>query len=78
MNRVRISKMLRYYSTQSRGNMTSLKEHVERMKGDQKEIYCICGENLADLNKSPLVKTMKENLYEVRYMMDHVDENATR
>ena len=64
-NRARISKMLRYYSTQSRGNMTSLKEYVERMKEDQKEIYYICGENLADLKKSPLVKTMKENGYEV-------------
>ena len=78
MNRVRISKMLRYYSTQSRGNMTSLKEYIERVKEDKKEIYCICGETLAGLKKSPLVKVMKESGYEVLYMTDPVDENATR
>ena len=46
------------------------------MKEDRKEIYYICGENLADLKKSPLVKTMKENGYEVLYMTDQVDEAA--
>ena len=77
MNRVRISKMLRYYSTQSHVNMTSQNEYIALVKEDQK-IFYICGKILADLKKSPLVKTMKENLYEVLYMTDPVDENATR
>ena len=75
-NRARISKMLRYYSKQSHWNITSLKEYVERTKEDQKEIYYNCVENLADLKKSSLVKTMKENGCDALYITDQVDEAA--
>ena len=75
-NRARISKMLRYYSKQSHWNITSLKEYVERTKEDQKEIYYNCGENLADLKKSSLVKTTNENGCDALYITDQVDEAA--
>mgnify|MGYP004662674053 CR=1 FL=1 len=75
-NRARISKMLRYYSTQSRGNMMLLNGYIALVKEDRKEFFYIRGENLADLKMSPLVKTVKENGYEVLYMTDHVDEAA--
>ena len=44
-NRKKISDFLRYHSSQSGDDMTSLKDYVSRMKENQKSIYYITGNN---------------------------------
>lgn len=55
-------------------SFTSLKEYVERMKKDQKEIYYITGDNLDQLKASPYTERVKQKGFEILYGTDPVDE----
>lgn len=77
-NREKIGALLRYKSTKSDGHWTSLKEYVERMKPDQKDIYFITGESLTMLANSPHIEQLKEKDYEVLLMNDPIDEWVIR
>merc|ERR1719174_56439 len=61
-NRNKLADLMRYSSSKSGEDMTSLKDYVSRMKEDQKEIYCITGESKKGV--------------EVLYMVDPIDEYA--
>ncbi len=73
-NRKRISDLIRYKTTKSDGKLISLKQYVDNMLPDQKEIYYITGENGAALINSPHLEKLKAKEYEVLLMSDPVDE----
>ncbi len=45
-NRNRLAKLLRFYSSKSEDNMTSLDEYVSRMKEGQKQIFYMAADNV--------------------------------
>lgn len=73
-NREKLTELLRYQTTKSEGKLVSMKEYVERMKADQKEIFYITGENAATLLNSPHLERLKAEDIEVLLMTDPVDE----
>lgn len=73
-NRDRIINLLRFESTKTgEGELTSLKEYVERMKTDQKEIYYLSGDNPDTIRRNPNLEYFRKNDIEVLLLTDPVD-----
>ena len=53
---------------------TSLKEYVDRMKKDQKDIYYATGETIEKIKSLPQIEKVLDKGYEVLYFTDSVDE----
>merc|ERR1712137_473885 len=69
-NRKKLAGYLRYYSTKSGEEMTSLKDYVTRMKENQKDIYYITGESKETVQTSAFVERVIKRGFEVVYMTD--------
>lgn len=72
-NKDRLVDLLRFGSTKSDGKFTSLKEYVDRMQTDQKEIYYITGEDKELLKRNPNLEYFRKNDIEVLLLTDPLD-----
>lgn len=78
VNRAKIAELLRYHSSTSGDEMTSLKDYVARMKENQKDIYFITGESKEQVAHSAFVERVKKRGFEVLYMVEPIDEYAVQ
>lgn len=75
MHKELLQDLLMFYSSKEK-KLVTLKEYVERMPEDQKEIYFISGESIDKIDKMPQCELVKDKGYEILYMTDNIDEFA--
>merc|ERR1712202_27292 len=73
-NRKKIAGYLRYFTSASGEEQSSLTDYTSRMKETQKDIYYITGESKEVVSASAFVETLKKRGLEVLYMTEPIDE----
>merc|ERR1712100_178415 len=75
-NRTKLAKLLRFQTSKSGDNFTSLEKYISRMAKGQKNIYYISAENKEAAEKSPYLERFRKKGIEVLYYIDPIDEYA--
>ncbi|MGH0115675.1 UNVERIFIED_CONTAM: hypothetical protein FKN15_037998, partial [Acipenser sinensis] len=73
-NRTRLAKLLRFHTSHSETELSSLEQYVERMKEKQDKIYFMAGTSRKEAQSSPFVEALLKKGYEVVYLTEPVDE----
>jgi len=74
-NKEKLQELILFESTSTEaGFFVSLKEYVERMPEEQKEIYYITGASREILEQSPHLEAFRAKNFEVLFLTDPVDE----
>lgn len=74
-NRRKIAYLLRYESTKNeKDELTSIDDYIERMKGDQKDIYFLVSPNRETALSSPYLEHLKEKDIEVLLGYAQIDQ----
>jgi len=74
VNRQKLAELLRFSTSSSGDDQSSLKDYVTRMKENQNDIYFITGENKEQVAASSFVERLVKKGYEVLYMTEPIDE----
>merc|ERR1711933_316281 len=69
-----LKRFVRFWSSKSGDNQTSIPEYISRMKEGQDKIYFVTGEGRKAAEISPAMEKMRQKGYEVLYMVDPLDE----
>ena len=69
----KLQDLLIYYSATEK-KMITLKEYVDAMKENQKEIYFASGETYEKIDALPTVELVKDKGFDILYLVDNVDE----
>jgi molecular chaperone HtpG len=74
-NKEKISPLLLFHSSKyAKKEYTDLKDYIERMDKNQKEIFYISGLDLETMEKNPALEAFKQKDLEVLYLDDPLDE----
>merc|ERR1711862_820790 len=74
VNRAKLADLLRFATSSSGDDLSSLKDYVTRMKENQNDIYFMTGENKDVVANSSFVERLVKKGYEVIYMTEPIDE----
>merc|ERR1711976_982016 len=74
VNRGKLAELLRFQTSTTGEEQTSLKDYVTRMKENQNDIYFMTGENKEAVSSSSFVERLVKKGYEVTYMTEPIDE----
>merc|ERR1712066_12426 len=69
-----LKRFVRFWSSKSGDNQTSIPEYIPRMKEGQDQIYFVTGEGRKNAEIAPAMEKMRQKGYEVLYMVDPLDE----
>lgn len=77
MNKDKLEDLLLFYSS-SEKKLVTLDEYTSRIKEGQEYIYYASGDNYDLIDKLPQTEVIKDNGYEILYLIDEVDEFALK
>merc|ERR1712066_109172 len=69
-----LKRFVRFWSSTSGDNQTSIPEYISRMKPGQDKIYFVTGEGRKAAEIAPAMEKMRQKGYEVLHMVDPLDE----